>query len=102
MADIRHPPAAEPLVRVIVVQIRHPLSGVAAEFADVVADGAAGHQGQVQGGLLQTGYGGTLGGGMDHGEALRLKQAGEMPGKGLLILHQKNSFHGEAPSFLDR
>ena len=39
---------------------------------------------------------------MDHGEALRLKQAGEMPGKGLLILHQKNSFHGEAPSFLDR
>ena len=49
MADIRHPPAAEPLVRVIVVQIRHPLSGVAAEFADVVADGAAGHQGQVQG-----------------------------------------------------
>ena len=35
--------------------------------------------------------GGTLGGGMDHGEALRLKQAGEMPGKGLLILHQKNS-----------
>ena len=60
------------------------------------------HQGQVQGGLLQTGCGGTLGGGMDHGEALRLKQAGEMPGKGLLILHQKNSFHGEAPSFLDR
>ena len=48
MADIRQLPAAEPLVGVVIVQIRHPLPGAAAELADVVADGAAGDQGQVQ------------------------------------------------------
>ena len=48
MADVRQLPAAEPLVGVVIVQIRHPLPEAAAELADVVADGAAGDQGQVQ------------------------------------------------------
>ena len=44
VADVGHPPAAEPQVCVIVMEIRHPLAGAAAELADVVPRGGAGHQ----------------------------------------------------------
>ena len=38
------PPAAEPQVRIVIVKVRHPLTGAAAELADVVPRGGAGHQ----------------------------------------------------------
>ena len=47
MTDVRQPVAAEPQIRVIVVQIRHPLPRMAAELADVVSGGAAGYQRQI-------------------------------------------------------
>ena len=47
VADVRHVAAAEPQVRVVVVEVGHPLAGAAAELADVVAGRRRGHQGQV-------------------------------------------------------
>ena len=47
MADVRHAAASEPQVGVVIVQVGHALAGLAAEFADVVAGGRAGHQRQV-------------------------------------------------------
>ena len=65
MADLREPPAAEPQIGIIVMEIRHPLPRSAAELADVVPGGAAGYQSQVHGhpGLLQLpahGYGNVM------------------------------------------
>ena len=56
MSDIRELMPPEPEVRVVVVQVRHPFPRPAAEFADVVPGGTAGHQGQVHGdpGLSQS------------------------------------------------
>ena len=49
IAQVRHVAAEEPLVRIVVVEVRHPLPGAAPELADVVPRGAAGDQGQVDG-----------------------------------------------------
>ena len=46
-ADGRQPPPGEPLVRIEIVEVGHPLSWLAAELADVVPGGGAGHQPQV-------------------------------------------------------
>ena len=46
-ADGRQAPPGEPLVRVEIVEVGHPLARLAAEFADVVSCGGAGHQPQV-------------------------------------------------------
>ena len=39
--------AGEPLVRVVIVEVGHPLPGPAAELADVVARGGGAHEGEV-------------------------------------------------------
>ena len=60
MAQGRQTPLGEPLVRVIVVEVGDPLTGFAAEFADIVAQGGAGDQPQVNeapSGLEGTGHG---------------------------------------------
>ena len=47
VAQGRQSPAGEPLVGIVVVKVGHPFPGLAAEFAQVVAQGGAGDQSQV-------------------------------------------------------
>ena len=47
VADLLHPPLQQPLVRVVVVEIGHPLPRPAAELSDVVGRRRPGDQGQV-------------------------------------------------------
>ena len=47
VADVPHVPPAEPQIRVVVVEVGHPLPWPAAEFADVVARRAGGDQPQI-------------------------------------------------------
>ena len=63
MADVGDTAAAEPQIGVVVVQVGYPLAGAAAELADIVSGGAAGHQRQIQ---RDTGPAQTAGGGHGH------------------------------------
>ena len=47
VAQGRQPPAGEPLIRVVVVEVGHTFSGLAAKLAQVVAQGGTGDQPQV-------------------------------------------------------
>ena len=63
MADVGDAAAAEPQIGIVVVQVGHPLTGTAAELADIVTGGAAGHQRQIQ---RHAGPAQTAGGGHGH------------------------------------
>ena len=62
VAQGRQSPAGEPLVGVVIVQVGHPFPGLAAEFAQVVAQGGSGDQPQVD-----ESAGGAEGPGHPHG-----------------------------------
>ena len=47
IAQVRHVAAEEPLVRIVIMEVGHPLPGLAAELPDVVARGGGGDQPQV-------------------------------------------------------
>ena len=49
MADVLHMVIVEPLVRIIIVKIRHPLIGLAAKFSQIMACRRAACEGQVDG-----------------------------------------------------
>ena len=71
MADVVHLPLLQPLVGVVVVEVGHPLSGAAAELAQVVGGGGGGNQRQVD---FRAGLGQTLG----HGQG-DVMDSGDMP-----------------------
>ena len=59
-SDGRQAPPGEPLVRIKIVEVGHPFARLAAELADVVPGGGAGHQSQIDqaaSGLKGTGHG---------------------------------------------